>query len=90
MFTLKVLNISDLIKEKKFASKWAGTVTSGGFSEFMSSDISVYRACNEMKRYLLEPNRLFNWKYPYFPEDISFFKNGYCWFYTVSHEEYKL
>lgn len=77
-----------LIKNKNFASEWPGTVIESGFSEYMNRDICFYRVCNEVKRYLLEPNGLFNWKYPYFPEDISFFKDGYCWFFTVSHEGY--
>ncbi len=27
------------------------------------------------------------WLNPNFPEDIAFFRNGYCWLYSVAHEE---
>ncbi|NLP27663.1 MAG: hypothetical protein GX370_02615 [Clostridia bacterium] len=37
---------------------------------------------------MLEPKGVFNWKYPYFPDDLCFFKDGYCWFSTVAHEGY--
>ena len=49
-------------------------------------DICVYKVCNEVKTYLTEPKGLFNWKYPYFPDDLCFFKDGFCWFATVAHE----
>ena len=29
-----------------------------------------------------------NWKYPYYPEDISFARNGEYWFKSISHEDY--
>ena len=57
-------------------------------NEYMSIDICVYGICNEVKTCLLEPKGLFNWKYPYFPDDLCFFKDGYCWFATVAHEGY--
>ena len=52
-----------------------------------SIDICMYRACKEVIPYLLEPGTIFSWIYPYFPDDLSFFKDDICWFHTVSHEE---
>jgi hypothetical protein len=48
----------------------------------------MYCICDEVKSYLLEPKGIFNWKYPHFPDDLCFFKGGYCWFSTVAHEAY--
>lgn len=50
-------------------------------------DICVYRSCQEIKPFLLRVSRLYEWMYPYFPEDLCFFKEHKCWFYTCSHEE---
>ena len=49
--------------------------------------VCLYRICNEAKELLMEPKSLFNWRYPYYPEDLGFFKDNYCWFYTTAHEE---
>lgn len=46
-----------------------------------------YRLGNELKEYLLSNKNLYNWLEPKYPEDICFYKNGYCWLYSVTHEE---
>ena len=51
-------------------------------------DICFYKICPEIERFLLESvNSLYGFNPPYLPEDIAFYKDGYCWFYTVTHEE---
>ena len=30
---------------------------------------------------------LYNWLNPNYPEDVAFFKDGYCWLYSVAHED---
>lgn len=40
-----------------------------------------------VKDYILTNRNLYQWLNPKYPEDISFFKNGYCWLYSVVHEE---
>lgn len=30
---------------------------------------------------------LFNWKYPSYPDDLYFLKNGYCWFISKGDDE---
>lgn len=75
-----------LIKKRDFPTEWPGIKVI--FTNGTRVDIYVYRVCNEVKPFLLQTKGLFKWKYPYFPDDLSFFKNGYCWFYTVAHEEY--
>lgn len=50
--------------------------------------ISVYRVCDQLYPLLLEPSSYLSWRYPRYPEDLSFFKNGRCWLYASSHEGY--
>lgn len=75
-----------LIKKRNFPTEWPGTMVE--LNKDMSVDIGIYKACSNVKDYLLEPKGLFNWRYPYFPEDLCFFKEHKCWFYTVAHEGY--
>ena len=30
---------------------------------------------------------MYNWLNPNYPEDVAFFKDGYCWLYSVAHED---
>lgn len=73
-----------LIKKRNYPTEWPGIKVV--LNEYTNVDICVYKVCDEVKPYLLEPKGLFNWKYPYFPDDLSFFKGGYCWFTIVAHE----
>lgn len=50
-------------------------------------EILFYKTDKEVEKYLLTSKNLYTWLNPKFPEDISFFKNGYCWLYSVTHEE---
>lgn len=51
-------------------------------------DICFYKVCPEIEKFLLESvDSLYAFNPPYLPEDIAFYKDGYCWFYTVTHEE---
>ena len=34
----------------------------------------------------MEPQGLFNRKYPNYPDYLCFFKDSYCWFNIVAHE----
>lgn len=40
-----------------------------------------------VEEYILTNKNLYQWLNPKYPEDISFFRNGYCWLYSVAHEE---
>ncbi len=50
--------------------------------------VAVYRVCEEIYPLLLKPGSYLAWRYPRYPEDLSFFKNNRCWLYASSHEEY--
>lgn len=49
-------------------------------------DICFYRTSENVKRFLLQQERLYNFISPNLPEDICFLKNGGCWLRTISHE----
>lgn len=49
-------------------------------------EILFYKTSSKMNDYLLTNQNLYKWLNPEYPEDISFFKNGYCWLYSVAHE----
>ena len=51
-------------------------------------DINIYSFTKETKTLLLSPNSYLNFRYPYYPEDLSIFRKGRCWAYSSSHEEY--
>jgi len=48
--------------------------------------VYFYRFSLELKDYLLTNDNLYKWNNPHFPEDISFFKDGYCWLSSITHE----
>lgn len=50
-------------------------------------EILFYKTNKEVEEYLLTNKNLYTWLNPKYPEDVSFFKNGYCWLYSVAHEE---
>lgn len=39
------------------------------------------------KKFLFSAKSLFSWKYPEFPEDICFIRNGKCWIRSIAHEQ---
>lgn len=49
--------------------------------------VLFYKTNKELEEYVLSNSNLYSWLNPDYPEDISFFKNGYCWLYSVAHEE---
>lgn len=40
-----------------------------------------------LKKELQNKSSIFDWYGPYFLEDISFYKNGCCWLWSITHEE---
>jgi len=49
--------------------------------------VEFYRIDSTTKKYLLTNKNMYNWLNPKYPEDLSFFSKGYCWLYSVAHEE---
>jgi len=79
-----------LVKEKH-DSKWTVNEVLGKKEKENNQyvfDICFYKICPEVEKFLLESvDSLYAFDPPYLPEDIAFYKDGYCWFYTVTHEE---
>ena len=50
-------------------------------------DVYFYKFSNTVKELLLENRSFYSWLHPNYPEDIAFFKNGYCWLWSIAHEE---
>ena len=51
-------------------------------------NIDLYAANDSAFPLLIRPMSYFSWRYPKYPEDLSFFRNNRCWLYASSHEEY--
>lgn len=50
-------------------------------------EVMFFKTDNELKNYMLSNRDLYKWLNPNYLEDVSFFKNGYCWLYSVAHED---
>lgn len=44
--------------------------------------------CKDILQLFQSVEGINNWKYPYYPEDLSFAKDGEFWFKSISHEDY--
>ena len=51
------------------------------------SEVQFYKFDDSLKESLLTKKNFYSWCNPKFPEDIVFFKDGYCWLYSVAHED---
>lgn len=72
-----------LVKTRKDADCWPGTDSVLD----PRREIRVYRSHPSAFESLIQPVSLYNWQYPCFPEDLAFFRKGYCWMGMVSHDE---
>ena len=88
-YTSKQIEIRNALKpfEVKVRTNpsWPGTLN----TECPNTDYAVvfYEADEKTKPILKSVARLSDWSRPFFPEDLAFFKNNICWFYSVGHEE---
>lgn len=80
---LKIRNSSHWAYSKVSTSK--ESLTKSQFEKMF--EIIFLKTNEKVKNYLLSNKNMYNWLHPYYPEDLSFFKNGYCWLSTVSHEQ---
>lgn len=50
-----------------------------------------FRACEELREFLIAPGGIFSWRHPEWPEDLCLYNTAMDpWLMTVSHEEYLL
>lgn len=73
--------------KRRHDPQWPGTVIGDdGKKKSKKYNINFYK-CDAGAYYLLiQPDTIFGWEYPYYPEDLCFFRHGYVWMTTVSHE----
>lgn len=55
--------------------------------QFLYTTTYYIRLANEIKAELINKNSIYDWCFPMALEDLCFFKDGYCWLYSVAHEE---
>lgn len=55
--------------------------------EFLSRNIYYMKLTKELQQEILSKNSIFDWHYPMSLENLCFFRNGYCWLYSVAHEK---
>lgn len=78
-----------LIKQRH-NPEWPGTKVfddEGMMNDQYTYDINFYSINPYTKEKLLSINSLYSWKYPYYPQDLAFFKNGKCLLASTAHEE---
>lgn len=88
---------AQIVKDKLKKSVWKIRhgdcwVYSGSFHRYPGdaandTEVFFYKTHKAVLDYLLSNKELYKWLSPDYPEDIAFFKNGNCWFYSVIHEE---
>lgn len=72
-----------IIKQYK-TKEWESTITAGPAATLYEIEIN-HQTIDLLKS---SANKLYDWVQPELPEDLSFLKNGFPWFYTCSHEEF--
>ncbi len=80
-----VQSLAPHIIKRRHNTVWPSTEI---FSCNCTYTIALCRICDELRQLLLKPGSYFSWRYPRYPEDLSFFKDNRCWLYASSHEEY--
>ena len=52
-----------------------------------ATEIQFYKFDDTLTDFLLTNKNLYNWLNSNYPEDVAFFKDGYCWLYSVAYED---
>ena len=67
----------------KNVQEWPGTVTMDDRHIYR---LVIYRAVPQAKMVLERVEHLYEWQYSKYPMDLAFFKDGYAWFWSCTHE----
>lgn len=82
-----IKHIQELLKPFKLrgerTAKWPGTET---YDDKHIYKLVFYSSNQECLSVLSEVDNIFGWNYPIAPMDLCFYKDGYCWFSSISHE----
>ena len=88
--------LSGLLLKRRNGSQWVFSKV--GYSQLGITELSdppgfddlfeilFFKMSLRTTKYLLNNKNLYAWLNPDYPEDISFFKDGYCWLYSIAHE----
>lgn len=66
-------------------NQWPGTTVFGKNEHIY--EISLYSSTLKVKDTLAIVDKIFDWNYPNFPMDLCFYKDGYEWYSSTSHEK---
>lgn len=77
--------LAPLLLRERSNPEWPSTKI---LSSPIAYTVRLYRACPDAFPLLRQPGSYFAWRYPLYPEDLSFFRRGRCWLYASSHEQY--
>lgn len=72
------------IIEQYKTNEWASTKTSGPAATVYKISVCS-QTCQLLKKLA---NSLYDWVAPHLPEDLTFIKNDFVWFFSCSHEEF--
>lgn len=67
-------------------SRWPGTVTLNEFQHIYR--LVMYKAVSQAETALSKADAIYDWDYPKYPMDLCFYRDGYAWFATSSHENW--
>lgn len=62
-------------------------ITEPSGDKFLYENVYYINLTKEIKQEILNKSSIFDWCFPMALEDLCFFKDGYCWLYSVAHEE---
>ena len=78
----------DFLK-KRDDGQWVFTIEESGVPGASDHGFGIYfyKFSDTLTDFLLTNKNLYEWNNPYYPQDISLFKNGYCWLYSIADED---
>ncbi len=84
-----VEEFSPYLLKKISRNYWPNTrVTWSGRKNITLPEVYFFRSEQRLESLLIAPKRLYAWKYPYYPDDLCFYREGKCWFSITAHEQY--
>lgn len=81
-------NVENFIKKHKEEIIYEEKIISNDMSEneMVTSVCYFFKLSDSMKREILNNNSIYSWCFPFYIEDIEFYRDGYCWLLSVAHE----
>ncbi len=77
-------DLSSFQLHSQYVSEWPGTKTQNDRNHLYR--MVTYRADIDILPVIERVSTIWDWDYPQYPMDPSFYRNGYAWFVVTSHE----